>query len=409
MINNFHDFLNEVVKLTVLDVMIDDDGNIYNGEHGRPLIKGNLEQERKSIAGKYENVLIGIIGSNGKKYPAGIDKNGNLVAVKIDSDGYVLNKDGSKIEINIEDERFEEGFWRVSRRGVNLDYSFLVPILSTGWVNTKIDMEIVKKVRRYGSGLGTNDRGHESFISKLKDLEKLGGVKYRQRGRELIQKQMSGIILLHYINEIKDFFTPSSAGFLFESFLGGLIPNAKVKEDNSKVDISSPDATYQIKFLTSLSTNMAIATLPDGSLLDYYVVSLKYPQKIDIYVLSGNEEDENYIGDYRTGVDHTGVSLKINDLKDVGYGFDWVMSLDLSDIDGKIERIAEGLQETLDKLYSELSKFQYNVETIISGVDEKGKIIEEDEFQNIVTDSRGNCTNMLNELNSLVSIMFPRR
>jgi hypothetical protein len=70
----------------------------------------------------------------------------------------------------------------------------------------------------------------------LSDLVKLStyGLEKRKRSRVTIQKEMSVIILLHYINEIKDYFTPSASGFLFESFLGGLIKNSKVVEDNSK-------------------------------------------------------------------------------------------------------------------------------------------------------------------------------
>ena len=42
----FNDFINEDVKIPVLDVLIDDYGNLYNGEEGYPLRKGNIVQNK---------------------------------------------------------------------------------------------------------------------------------------------------------------------------------------------------------------------------------------------------------------------------------------------------------------------------------------------------------------------------
>ena len=52
------------------------------------------------------------------------------------------------------------------------DYYSIIPIMPTGWINVKVDMEIVKRVKRYAKTLGTNNRGHESFLSKLNDFSK---------------------------------------------------------------------------------------------------------------------------------------------------------------------------------------------------------------------------------------------
>ena len=42
-IKKFENFINEDIQLQVLDVLIDDEGNIYNGmNNGFPLTKGNL-------------------------------------------------------------------------------------------------------------------------------------------------------------------------------------------------------------------------------------------------------------------------------------------------------------------------------------------------------------------------------
>jgi hypothetical protein len=48
--------------------------------------------------------------------------------------------------------------------------------------------------------------------------------------------------------------------------------------------------------------------------------------------------------------------------------------LHFNNIEGRIDNIAKGLKNSLDNLYSGLSKFQYNIETIITGIDEDGNL-----------------------------------
>jgi hypothetical protein len=141
--------------------------------------------------------------------------------------------------LNIKDGKWSKDF----------DYSDLLSSDPTGWVNFKVDMEILKRVKRYSSGLGMGKKGHDSFIGKLEDLNSINYIKNQKRTIQNIQREMSIIMLLHYIEEIKDFFTPSAAGFLFESFIGGLLPNAKVVSDNTAADIISEGKEYQIKTL----------------------------------------------------------------------------------------------------------------------------------------------------------------
>ena len=78
-------------------------------------------------------------------------------------------------------------------------------------------------------------------------------------------------------------------------------------------------------------------------------------------------------------------------------------SIDLINLEEKIKKIATGLKETLDNLYAELSDFQYNVETIITGVDEKGDIIGPNEFTNLSISAENNIKSMKSKLNDLVS------
>jgi hypothetical protein len=425
-IKKFGDFINEDVKILVLDVLIDDNGNLYNGNFGFPLRKGNIVQAK-------DRSVESILGNDNKSYPAGIDKNGYITSTKSDEEGFVLNSLEQRIAIpdqiyNFQSEsprfnysnKFPDRYWKVKHKGVPVDYSFLMPIVPTGWVNVKVDMEVIKRVKRYSKGLGSNNRGFNSFVAKLNDLKRMSsGIQYRKRSRETIQKEMSVVILLHYINEIKNFFTPSSSGFLFESFLAGLIPNAKVNEDNSKTDVISNGEHYQIKLYSSLESSVSIAynreTNDDGVTtdvpLDYYLVCLKYADKVDIHILSGkNENDTNYYRNFltdisnrtRNGVQYQvgGSNFSITKIKAMD---EMKFSIELNNIEEKIEKIALNLKETLDKLYSELSSFQFNVETIISGVDEKGNIIDDAGFNVHSSNALENLVSMDRELNILLN------
>ena len=424
-IKKFGDFINEDVKILVLDVLIDNVGNLYNGNFGFPLRKGNIVQAK-------DRSIESILGNDNKYYPAGIDKNGFISATKVDEEGFVLNNLEQRIAIPEEiytfqsesprfnySNKFPAKYWKATHRGVPVDYSFLMPIMPTGWVNVKVDMEIIKRVRRYSKGLGSNNRGFNSFIGKLNDLKRMSsGLQYRKRSRETIQKEMSVVILLHYINEIKNFFTPSASGFLFESFLAGLIPNAKVNEDNSKTDVIANGEEYQIKLYSNLETSISIAynkkkvgdVLVDVP-LDHYLVCLKYADKVDIHILSGkNENDTNYYRNFLTEVSNRtrngetyqvgGSNFSVSKIKAMD---DMKFSIELNNLDAKIEKIAKNLKQTLDKLYAELSNFQFNVETIVSGVDEKGKIIDDNGFNVHSANALTNLMTMDRELNFLLS------
>lgn len=391
----FNKFLNETIQIPVIDVLIDNDGNLYNGMlPGFPLMKGNIVKEKV----KDSKVIVDILGNDGKSYPAGIDKNGDLVCVNIKNNRIALNFDGiplkipqnvlelyPKIKLKFWEKKIQDGW-----------YSSLVPILPTGWVNVKIDMEVLKRVRRYSRNLGTNNRNFQSFNSKLSDLERMSsGVLLRRRKREKIQKEMSVIILLHYINEIKDFFTPGSAGFLFESFLAGLIPNAVVVDDNSKCDVRADGVRYQMKLVDNLRDE-SIEISPAS--VDYNIICLKYADKIEIYILDNDVDSDNFYQNFRLTGGILPKKLKSsNTVKRY--------TIEINNIEEKIQTIAKGLKESLDKLYGELSKFQYNVESIITGVNENGKILSGEEFTSIVNDSRSNIDNMNGQLENLVNVI----
>jgi hypothetical protein len=423
------------VELPILDVVIDNDGNVYNGIGNNPgLIKGRVE--------RVKGVVVAIKGTtDNKNYPAGIDKNGNLVAVNYDREnGQIKTYIDPKIlnDVNLSDsekqvksipmppellkkyrnKRYWDIFYRENGVIKNEDYYDLVPITPTGWVNVKVDMEIVKRVRRYSKGIATNNLGYDSFKGKLKEFQRISSLSLeKKRGakkkRRTIQTEMSVIIMLHYINEIKDFFTPSSSGFLFESFLAGLIPNARVKEDNTSADIVAGNDKYQIKLISNETDYVDL--VKDGvEYLDYYIICLKFSDKIDIYIVKKDnlvnvnpDDDILTVGLRRRREGEIEArenkpKLKLKNIKVNTPIYIDKYTIELSMIESRIAAIGKDLKSSLDSLYDEISKFQYNVETLITGTKADGSIVkEQSEFENYYQEGVKNIEKIRIELENL--------
>lgn len=414
-ITKFSKFLTDLneartLDLPILDVVIDDNGLIYNGEQA-DLVKGRVQRE----AGR---VVTRILGTDNKEYPAGIDKNGNVVALQKDIENRALNSAGQPIPVpQFIQKKYKIGY-QFYYDSPEFDYYSVIPIIPTGWINVKIDMEIVKRVKRYAKTLGTNNRGHESFISKLSEFERLStqsrSPQYISRlKRSTIQKEMSAILLLHHINEIKDFFNPSQSGFLFESFIAGLIPDARVKEDNSPVDIKAAGERYQIKLVDFKAGYVDVTKDNDPNKspwLEHYMIGLKYVDRIDMYIVDGRVLEERYnnntIGNLITkGGVKSGPNFAVARLIAVtDTNLVKKFTIELTDIDSRIKNLGESLKQSLKELYDELSKFQYNVETIITGVNEKGKVVRDQyEFEVYHLSAEKNIINLGSHLKRLVT------
>jgi hypothetical protein len=408
--SEFFQLLNEVY-MPILDAVIDGNGVIYNGEESR-LVKGRVERQQRGVISR-------ILGTDNKNYPAGVDKNGRIHAIKWDDENRALDFEGNPIPIPVEIKRrykIKDRFYYVSREH---DYYSLIPKIATGWVNVKIDMEIVKRVRRYAKSLGTNKNGHDSFVSKLLEFERLSSLereeKYIKRLRRgAIQKEMSCILLLHHINEIKDFFNPSSSGFLFESFIAGLIPDARIKEDNSPVDIITGHGRYQCKLVDWKENYVEVTQDIDPSkpiYLEWYLIARKFVDRIELIVIDGQKMakkiEDGTIGGLITNAGKFSIpKIKglVGDKSTIEDGFISQFKIDLTDIEGRINNLGESLKSYLDDLYDELSKFQYNVETIITGVNEKGKVVKnQNEFEIYYNSAQNNVSHLKTHLENLVS------
>lgn len=413
-VKNFSQYsLNEASQIPVLDFVIDFDGNIHNGEfivNNQLLTSKKGRQDLKRINRKVK--VVDIKGDDGNSYAAGIDRNGTLVALHTrDTDNFIYRNDIDTRPIQIPQAVIDRypGIgrnWNTSK-----DYKNLISILPTGWVNVKIDAEVQKRVKRYANKFGSNDKGVDSFVERLQNLDKVSkGLTKAKRNPETIQKELSTIMLLHYINEIKDFFNPSTSGFLFESFMSGLIPNAKVIDDNSSTDAIADGKRYQFKFYNPTYEYIEVVKKGNPYLEHYYVIAIKYPDKIVIYLLSNNPErvpnsrSRLKVNDIHLFSVESGVKMKaLQEFDNKNY----VFTLYLNDLDSKIDKIVEGLKEILSNLYNQLSQFQYNVETILSGVNEEGEIIGGRDFNAIQFRCNQNIQEMSRQLNELVKKIKP--
>lgn len=385
---NFSEYIKES-QIKTLDMVIDEMGNLYN----QPIIKGNID-----IRGGL------IIGTDGKNYIAGIERSGKLFSfLPVDKLGNIL-LGGEKIRIP-EDLKDGREFWNKSE-----NYTRLLSIKPTGWVNVKIDMEVIKKIKRFSKNF-SNRIGVPGLKDRLEVLSK--DTKLRARSTQSIQRELSGIMMLHYLNELKTHFDPSSAGFLFESYVGGLIPGSFVREDNSSIDLQDKQGkTYQIKLVDSVS-GMPIRKDENGEYLDYYIISFKYADKVRMFILDGkNQISPEYIENFKSkSYKRNEKNLESENFSDAAFrkynqnNCDFSYDLPLINIQDRIDKIAVNLKETLDKLYKNLSEFQYSVETILTGVDEDGNILEPDKFSDLEYSAERNVNVMRDELRSLIGII----
>lgn len=389
---NFKSFrINEEVQIKTFDLVIDESGQIIY--RGQIPIKGHLDTNLKRI-----------IGDDRKEYIASIDRSGNLFTyLEQDQRGNIL-LDGRKVKTEQFDTektiRTQREYWNT-----NENYTNILPILPTGWVNVKIDMEVIKKIRRYSSGITTRT-GVEGLKKRLDLLSKYD-TKLRKRSSETIRKEMSAIMTLHYLKELKGHFDPSSAGFLFESYIAGMITGSRVKEDNSPIDlVDKRGNTYQIKLLDAYSKSLPGITLDENNnFLSYYILGFKYHDKIKLFLLNGTDQDsKNYVGKFEVRTNNKNFSYsKFEPYRNTIN--DFIFEIPLLGIEKRIEKIAEGLKETIEDLYNNLSKFQFNVETILTGVDEEGKILKEQQFAKIENESFESLINMKRELDNLIGII----
>lgn len=274
----------------------------------------------------------------------------------------------------------------------------------TGWVNVKIDKEVFFRVQRFISAINI-DYGVEAFDAKLRYIAnpikpKTGSLNQK------IQKQMSGVLLMHYLNELKNNFNGSTSGFLLESFLGGLI-GGEVVDDNGPIDIRSADGqTYQVKFFNW--TNTSHIAINSSLTCDYYIIALKKGDDIFVWRLNqAGASRDRLLRTYLTTPRGDKPVIWITELKKK---LDLAIKIDVSssNIDNRIDLMAKGLKQDLNSIWTEISDLQYNIEAIITGVDKNNQSLDEKEYEALHISAKANLTNLEAQLTSLKGNMGNR-
>jgi len=257
------------------------------------------------------------------------------------------------------------------------------------WINVKADKDLHLRVSRYTRALDAYNNITQNNIDGLKERLKILSNPHVRGG---VQLKLSMVLLLQYLKEIKSNFDSSSAGFLLEDYIAGLLHSSK-KGDNKTADfVDSDGKTYQIKFYKEKSGQISINPI----LCDYYIIALKYAtdNTIRIFIIKPGEgldskgipyiyvrgNDDDFIDTKKKGapkwIDMTRVKDEVKPI-----------ILEISNLDENIKRLSDDLKTYISSLYDSISSLNYNIETIITGVDKDNKVIKPSEIDNYYSDA----------------------
>lgn len=386
----------------------------------------------------YENDTLDKEKNIEHEYIAGIDMNGYIIGFNFDEKTDELKNSKGEVVYQEPGKPWKRNS-NIQNYKFNLpEYSNIIDNSSTGWVNVKIDKEVARKVDRFSKRLSRRE-GAQALRDKLNKLTNPLGVvikKELEDYTEITQQKLSALLILKYLEEIKEKFNATSSGFLFESFIAGLL-GGNVPDDNSNVDIVSKNGktTYQVKLFDWMSDSGSIRLLTpenieveeekDGKIIvkkqrisknhleiwrdrkelkkqklfcDFYIIGLKQNNKIFIYVISQGD-----LGNYLTT---SGVSLsKLRDYVMKPGETNICFELNLNDLENKIKDIGDNIKNSLSEIWTNLSEVEYNVESITTGQNKEGGRIEPDDYERLFIESTSRLQLVTNEINGLKNSM----
>lgn len=239
------------------------------------------------------------------------------------------------------------------------------------WVNIKVDKDLPIRISRYATALdeyiGISNDLHKK-LEYLSDPLKKGKTKG-------VQAKLSIMILLQYLKEIKNNFDASSAGLLFEDYIAGLLHSRKQGGQGHADYIDDTGKTYQIKFYRESSGKIEI----NMTECDSYIVGVKYYNSIKVWIIEHKSDKDKYMG-LADRFNRSGEFVKqyrfidVKKIKDELEPFE----LGFNNIDRLIKQAGQQLKDSITKLYKAISEMNYNIETIITGVDKEKKSVGAD-------------------------------
>lgn len=295
-----------------------------------------------------------------------------------------------------------------------------------GWVNIKLDQQLGLRMGRYVAALDRilNFKDKYNLYEKLKFVSEID--KHITNPKYSVQTKISIITLLQYMKELRAYFDPSSSGFLLEDFLASLI-NAKKVGDGGISDMNQYEASggihkrYQIKLYrkgSEIKINM-------NEICDFYVICLKDGTKetdpIEVHILWGKKpkdplfiggsfsarykknyprrypfgdipSEESYIHEEEGGRRIMYVNtnkLEENPKKII---------LDVGNLDELISMCSQNIMNSIKETYDKLSELHYNIDSIVSGVDKRGKPINIDLARSNADRTIGELTRSISKL-----------
>lgn len=258
------------------------------------------------------------------------------------------------------------------------------------WINIKIDKDLPLRISRYAKALDVyvDSDDLEKKLEILSDPDLLG--KYG------VQCKLSIIILLQYLKEIRSNFEDSAAGFLFEDFIAGLLHSKRYGGREGYDFIDSYGKTCQIKFYSENTTKIQIRK----DLCDYYILGLKNGSRTGAKVWIIYSDDEK-IDEYLVPT----VVMKYGKPKDVRIIDISLLEdsiepyyLSFGNLDSVIEKLSDELKDFIKVLYDNISELNYNIETIITGVDKNQKVIGVNNLEKYYKYSEQNIENIQDQI-----------
>lgn len=287
-----------------------------------------------------------------------------------------------------------------------------------GWVNVKIDEQLFIRMEKYVYALDTLIIKPNDKYDLFKKVDALSNINDFTKDCD-IQTKISIITLLQYLNEIKSYFNPSSAGFLLEGFLATLI-HGKMLNDYGSIDITSSyneldpirfktegnlgpgihKRDYQIKLYKS-GSNIKLKWEED-KICDYYVICLKVGDDIDVHILDGKNKDlDEFVGNYASISRSTKtyerdgyIIVNTNKLRSNNYK----RTLKISNVAEMIEGCGDDIRDSLKNIYDDISELHYNIDSLVSGYDKERKKISVDDAK---LNSDGSLIKLSNDINTL--------
>lgn len=233
----------------------------------------------------------------------------------------------------------------------------------SGWVNVKIDSEVNKRVERIMNGLGFRTGDLRLKINFLSDPVH-GRVREGESIGQALNRKISAMILLQYLKEMKTLFNSQSAGFLFESFIAGLLGGEQIL-GTTAVDVVTNTEKYQIKLLGPTTKSIKQPT-SKGDQPTKFILGIKNASSVDIYQLDYNVFLEN-VGRKR---DKEGKFIDVS--KFIGLS-EKLGTLNLSNIEGMSDELQADLSGSVSSLWDTISELQFNVESMLTGITKGGE------------------------------------